>query len=163
MNTYPLDSVVRQMATTSIAAYQQYISPHKGFACAHRLLKGGESCCEYIKQAIAQEGFLAALAISRQRFAACREANQILKARYRSISSHDDPDSKREKSKNRSNDCADACPDCAGVGCETLDCTSGLDCGTVDCAHCGSGVDCGGADCGSGLDCATIDCGSCGS
>lgn len=143
MNTYPLDSVVRQIATTSIAAYQQYISPHKGFACAHRLLKGGESCSEYIKQAIAQEGFLAALAISRQRFAACREANQILKARYRSSSSHDDPDAKREKSRNRSNDCADACPDtsCAEgaiVGCEAIDCSSGLDCGASDCGSCDS-------------------------
>ncbi|HAZ49213.1 MAG TPA: hypothetical protein DDW76_23430 [Cyanobacteria bacterium UBA11369] len=51
----------------SIKAYQRYISPHKGFSCAHRLLYGGESCSGYIKGA-AQKGLLQALSSARERF-----------------------------------------------------------------------------------------------
>ncbi|WP_375539788.1 membrane protein insertion efficiency factor YidD [Cylindrospermum sp. FACHB-282] len=72
------DSFTRQISTTAITGYQRHISPHKGFACAHRVLYGGESCSEYIKGAIAQDGLKRALIKSRERFLACKQANQIL-------------------------------------------------------------------------------------
>jgi putative component of membrane protein insertase Oxa1/YidC/SpoIIIJ protein YidD len=56
-----LDSGLGQIATTAIGGYQKYVSPHKGFSCAHRLLYGGESCSQYVKGAIAQNGLSRAI------------------------------------------------------------------------------------------------------
>ncbi|WP_228061460.1 membrane protein insertion efficiency factor YidD [[Phormidium] sp. LEGE 05292] len=56
MNTTWVDSGIRQIACTSISGYQKYLSPHKGFSCAHRILYGGESCSAYIKRIVAQKG-----------------------------------------------------------------------------------------------------------
>lgn len=73
--------VSRSICVVCITGYQKYLSPHKGFACAHRVLYQGESCSQYIKKVVAQEGIQAALQKSRARFQACREANNILRAR----------------------------------------------------------------------------------
>jgi putative component of membrane protein insertase Oxa1/YidC/SpoIIIJ protein YidD len=73
----PFDLLVRQVAIASIKVYQRYISPHKGFSCAHRLLYGGESCSGYVKRAIAQKGLLEALNSSGERFGACKQASLI--------------------------------------------------------------------------------------
>ena len=80
------------MAIASIDGYQKYISPRKGFSCAHRHLYGGESCSQYIKQLVAEEGLFAAVRASRQRFAACREANQTLRALASSSPPPDSPE-----------------------------------------------------------------------
>ncbi|MEI6329555.1 MAG: membrane protein insertion efficiency factor YidD [Pseudanabaena sp. ELA645] len=71
----------RGLAVTAISGYQKFISPHKGFSCAHRVLYGCESCSQYFKQVIAEEGIITAIAKSRERFQGCREANEILKKR----------------------------------------------------------------------------------
>ncbi|MEH1820550.1 MAG: membrane protein insertion efficiency factor YidD [Nostoc sp.] len=73
------DSFTRQVGTAAITGYQKHISPHKGFACAHRILYGGESCSQYIKRVVAKEGLKAAFISSRERFQACKQANQILR------------------------------------------------------------------------------------
>ncbi|MEE3718238.1 membrane protein insertion efficiency factor YidD [Tumidithrix elongata RA019] len=85
MHTNLLDTTARKIAVTSIAGYQRYISPHKGFSCAHRILHGGESCSQFVKRVIIEEGVMTAVKASRQRFQACKEANQILKARRMGI------------------------------------------------------------------------------
>ncbi len=71
----------RGLAVTAISGYQKFISPHKGFSCAHRVLYGCESCSQYFKQVIAEEGIITAIARARERFQGCREANEILKKR----------------------------------------------------------------------------------
>ena len=76
-----LNAALRSVAVTSITGYQKFISPHKGFACAHRVLYGCESCSQYIKQVIAEEGVFTAIAKAKGRFQECREANEILKTR----------------------------------------------------------------------------------
>ncbi|MCW6049005.1 membrane protein insertion efficiency factor YidD [Lyngbya sp. CCAP 1446/10] len=181
MQTPIFDAALRQLAVASISGYQKHISPIKGFSCAHRVLYAGESCSQYIKGAIAKFGLFGAIKASRRRFAACKHANQILKARFTSESGsedsnfegNDEPKSDRPKSQGetpgRSSLCENYCTkwldciewlDCGGADCSGLDCggadCSGLDCGGADC----SGLDCGGADC-SGLDCGGADCGSC--
>ncbi|CAN1210571.1 hypothetical protein TUMEXPCC7403_10270 [Tumidithrix helvetica PCC 7403] len=85
MHTNLLDTTARKIAVTSIAGYQRYISPHKGFSCAHRILHGSESCSQFVKRVIIEEGVVTAVKASRQRFQACKEANQILKARRMGI------------------------------------------------------------------------------
>ena len=76
-----INSATRGLAVTAIRGYQKFISPHKGFSCAHRVLYGCESCSQYFKQVIAEEGILTAIANAKGRFQECREANEILKKR----------------------------------------------------------------------------------
>lgn len=63
-----------------ITAYQRYLSPRKGFCCAHRVLHQQHSCSEFTKSAIMRRGFLPALPLIRRRFADCRSAGQLLHA-----------------------------------------------------------------------------------
>lgn len=75
-----VDPLARKIARDAIAAYKTYISPRKGFACAHRLVHGGESCSTYIKHLLGQESLMSAVQLSRQRFKACAAASYTLKA-----------------------------------------------------------------------------------
>ncbi|QLE54565.1 membrane protein insertion efficiency factor YidD [Nostoc sp. TCL26-01] len=167
-----LDSLTRQLSINAIANYQKHISPHKGFACAHRILYGGESCSQYIKRVISEEGVSAGWHKSRARFQACKQANLILRSPTRSQINDLEPDEPSEQptSPQRGRryqhnscdhhsmiDCASSIPDCGDLG----DCNS-LDCGINDCSSgdCHS-LDCGSGDC-SSLDCGSGDCGSCG-
>ena len=68
----------RQVAVESIAFYQRYISPHKGYHCAHRRFHGGLSCSEYVKQTIATVGLRRSLPLAQQRFEACRMAQKTI-------------------------------------------------------------------------------------
>lgn len=172
MKTLATPSVPQQIAIALIGGYQKHISPQKGFSCAHRLLHGGESCSQYMKRLIAQEGLVEAMRASRQRFQACRESNQILKARYSYRCQNEDSPNpeqeakqRRQRRKKTSQEPVhnDSCPIDEIADC--VDWSSGLDCGASDCglADCGSGLDCGAsdcgsADCGSGLDCGSADC-----
>jgi len=69
---------LRSLAIFSITGYQKYISPYKRFSCASRILYGGESCSQYIKNVIAKHTLVTAIQLSRQRFKACRDAYKIL-------------------------------------------------------------------------------------
>jgi putative component of membrane protein insertase Oxa1/YidC/SpoIIIJ protein YidD len=60
-------------AVGAIGAYQRYISPHKGFRCAHRACTGGPSCSAYAKHALLELGFLNALPRIRQQLVQCSE------------------------------------------------------------------------------------------
>jgi putative component of membrane protein insertase Oxa1/YidC/SpoIIIJ protein YidD len=174
------DSWSRNLSTVAITGYQKYLSPHKGFSCAHRVLYGGESCSQFIKRVIAQEGLSVALLKSRQRFQDCKQANLLLRSpraehspsrrvsslmgtRLSSIENSEtlededdleleDDDETRESRQTSSFN--QDCRDCSqyNVDCGDLPDCSSLDCSDVDC----SSLDCGNADCGS------WDCGSCG-
>jgi putative component of membrane protein insertase Oxa1/YidC/SpoIIIJ protein YidD len=75
--------IVDSLAIAAINGYQRYLSPYKGFRCAHRVLYQGESCSQYVKRAVGEEGLLAAMQSSRLRFIECNEANQIIQERRR--------------------------------------------------------------------------------
>ncbi|MBU7586770.1 MAG: membrane protein insertion efficiency factor YidD [Nostoc sp. TH1S01] len=162
----------------SVNGYQKHISPYKGFACAHRILHGDESCSQYIKRVIAQEGLRVALIKSRIRFQACKQANLILRSQFHnseSSASEDEVNTQQPKKENESNNYQSSntscsisdstgCVDCADLSCNCADMANILsDCDFLHChaAHC-SGLDCASLDC-SGADCSFLDCGSCGS
>ncbi len=88
MSAYSLDSALRQLATASISGYQKYISPYKGFRCAHRALYGGESCSEYVKNVIARRGLVTGIKSSRERFRECAYAYNILSDRLPNLQNH---------------------------------------------------------------------------
>jgi putative component of membrane protein insertase Oxa1/YidC/SpoIIIJ protein YidD len=158
-----LDAATRNVATNSIDVYQKFISPHKGFSCAHRLLYGKESCSSFFNRIIIEQGVLAALKISSSRFQACREANLMLRNSDCLQANVQQGNQELEEPKRRQKKQEDLnipdCDTCADVASVVPDC-SGFDCGIPDL----SGLDCGGCD-GKDLsscDCAGSDCGSCG-
>ena len=126
-----------RLAVLSIAGYQKYLSPHKGFACAYRLLHNEHSCSQYIKDQIQERGLLQAIPLARQRFQACREAKITLQNQSR-------------KKKRRQFNCADGCDDCIGSSCMIGECFD-FDTPDCDCLDC-NGLDCSGGDC----DCCSI-------
>ncbi|MBE8988668.1 membrane protein insertion efficiency factor YidD [Nostoc sp. LEGE 12450] len=173
------DSFTRQVSTVAITGYQKHISPHKGFACAHRILYGGESCSQYIKRVIANEGLKVAFVNSRERFQACKEANHILRKRavafrHVSMSIENSEESTEEEAETQQRKQASGkvgqtssfinsnnteCFDCADLGCNCAEILNmAPDCGAPDCGA----LDCSSLDC-SGADCSFLDCGSCGS
>lgn len=127
-----LDWAIRKIGTAAISGYQAYISPRKGFTCAHRKLYGGVSCSEYVKQAIANQELTAIIQISRQRFQGCKQANQIIRNHYNTTVERNDPNSQKQKSRNCKGDRCD-------LGCEAIECIACSDCGILDC----SSIDCG--------------------
>ncbi len=61
-------------AIAKIDAYQRWISPRKGYACAYRMAHGGTGRSGYAKQVIAAEGLILSIPLIRQRFRDCRAA-----------------------------------------------------------------------------------------
>ena len=45
-----------RLAIAAISGYQRFVSPYKGYRCAHRLHHGGESCSQYVKRELQQQG-----------------------------------------------------------------------------------------------------------
>ncbi|MBD1923041.1 membrane protein insertion efficiency factor YidD [Microcoleus sp. FACHB-831] len=80
MQTSSVNSLAQTIAIDSISAYQKYISPRKGFSCAHRVLHGGYSCSDYVKSVLGEQSLMSAVGISLQRFRSCNEASQTLRA-----------------------------------------------------------------------------------
>ncbi len=78
----------RSLAVIAISGYQKFLSPHKGFSCAHRVLYGCDSCSQYFKRVIAEEGIMTAIANAKGRFQECRDANEILKKRKEKCSAN---------------------------------------------------------------------------
>lgn len=87
----PIEGVLGRAAIAAIRGYQNYVSPYKGFVCAHRVWHGGLSCSEYARKAIAGEGLLAGLRALRLRFAECRNAARLIRdnrARQKHLAAH---------------------------------------------------------------------------
>lgn len=110
-----------------ISLYQKFLSPLKGFRCAHGVVHG-HSCSEIIKAEVLSEGALQFVPIMKKQFAACREA-------------YDHIQKKREQRK--------------GQICDALDCSDGVDCSDMH-SPCDQGegcsptLECYGSDCGNG-------------
>jgi hypothetical protein len=72
---------VRHALAGAIGGYQRWISPYKGFHCAHWTLHGGESCSAFGKRMAIEHGLLGFFRGMRARFADCRRSSQALRAR----------------------------------------------------------------------------------
>jgi putative component of membrane protein insertase Oxa1/YidC/SpoIIIJ protein YidD len=133
------DSITRKISISAITGYQKHISPHKGFACAHRILYGGDSCSQYIKRIIAKEGLKTALLKSRLRFQSCKQANLIL--RSQSVETEEGRQNTKKSRKSCQNSFNDTIlPEC----CVEISCDSSLSLCEPDC----SSLECVAADCG---------------
>jgi putative component of membrane protein insertase Oxa1/YidC/SpoIIIJ protein YidD len=130
--TLPTIASPSALAAATITLYQRFLSPLKGFRCAHRVAYGKDSCSEFARRVALRRGPLAMLSLLRRRFVECGVAAQTLK--YEARKPKDGP---REAEKSSSCD-ASACDT---SGCDlpvpSGDCGGGLDVGDIA----------GGADC----------------
>ncbi len=78
MQVYSLEPLAKTMAINSIIAYKNYISPHKGFSCPHRILHGGDYCSDYVKKMLNNQSLTEALKSLIQRFQAYSKASRTL-------------------------------------------------------------------------------------
>src|SRR3954470_19293134 len=64
-----------------IGLYQRYLSPLKGFRCAHRARKHGRtsSCSQFAKRAFGRVGVLVGAALLRRRFDKCAASARVLR------------------------------------------------------------------------------------
>jgi putative component of membrane protein insertase Oxa1/YidC/SpoIIIJ protein YidD len=83
----PISTTIRRrpgpaaaLALLAIRGYQRWLSPLKGFRCAHAVLHGGPGCSGYAASAIHAHGLIGALGAIRQRFRDCRAAYEVLKS-----------------------------------------------------------------------------------
>lgn len=122
-----LERNIKQTGIFLIRCYQKYLSPHKGFSCAHRVLHDDESCSQYVKRMLTEQDLQVAISLSRQRFMDCKTAKIILRS--------ETTDQKRRNGWN--------CGCSPKISCSPESCLN--DC-TPDCGDCSP--DCGGCDCG---------------
>ncbi|MBF2099265.1 MAG: membrane protein insertion efficiency factor YidD [Gloeomargaritaceae cyanobacterium C42_A2020_066] len=86
-----LETLLRSLLTSSINLYQQYLSPLKGFRCAHAVRYGGETCSAYIKRVLSEKSLVMALKLALARFQACGQASLELTRSTSTLSSASAP------------------------------------------------------------------------
>lgn len=69
-----------RLVLNAIRIYQRWLSPHKGFRCAHAALHGGESCSAAVARLVRNEGLLEGRTHIAERLAACRAAHDALRS-----------------------------------------------------------------------------------
>jgi len=120
-----------QYAAQLIAAYQRYVSPHKGFACAVRVRRGGLPCSEFAKRIVLRRGVIGAAQLVRRRLRVCAAT---VKSKP-TLDYHPlpvPPEPKRTK-RQQARDCAsDALWGC-DAGCDASD---AFFCASADCGDC---------------------------
>ncbi|MFO1250516.1 membrane protein insertion efficiency factor YidD [Inhella sp.] len=84
----------RTLALALIRAYQRWISPHKGFVCAHRAQLGGPSCSQAGARLIQRRGLRRGLPLLRERLLRCGAVHRAAQAapRYRPLHARGDCD-----------------------------------------------------------------------
>jgi putative component of membrane protein insertase Oxa1/YidC/SpoIIIJ protein YidD len=80
---HSLDPALGSFAALAISGYRRFISPYKGYACAHRVKYGGDSCSEFARKVFAGAGWRAGLEALVGRFRACHAARQTLQLERR--------------------------------------------------------------------------------
>lgn len=128
---------VTSLALGAIRFYQKWISPYKGFRCAHHALHQSGSCSHYGYQVFSSHSVFEAFGLLQERFRECREAYNAM------VASGQVEDKRRRRSggsstgggsKNSSFDClpdpcttffvVDACTPSAGA-CDAAACDVG--------------------------------------
>ena len=138
-----LESSVSSLALVAIHGYRKYISPYKGFRCAHHALHDQGSCSTFGLDAFGNNGPIQALRLLRGRFIECRAAYDTL--RYESKDEREDRRRKKAEARREKYDSfcmpLEACPpmDCTAIdlrpdafSCDAVSC----EIGTCDIGSC---------------------------
>lgn len=140
-------------ALSLIWVYQRYISPRKGFSCAHRVLHGGPGCSGYAKHAIQDHGLFAAVPLVRQRFRDCKTAYETIQERK----AEEHKRKRKEKRRKKDDEDDTSCCDLPELGCEGAECCASK---PRACVHLGRSRGGGKSDC-ADCDCGPVDCMPC--
>lgn len=109
------------VAVTAIEAYQRWLSPLKGYRCAHDVLYGRGGCSGFGKRAFSRHSTRLAYGALRRRLQECRAAYLILMA------------SSDEERRRRRAGMAEGAVENA---CDAADCASGASCDGLDIGSC---------------------------
>ena len=120
--------VLSGMAVQSIAFYQRYLSPRKGFCCAHRVSKRGWSCSRFGKRVFERYSVNLAFVLLKRRLRFCKAAAAQIAVL---ASANEKDDSKKEK-KNSVIDYCDIASGCDGASLASHSC-NGCDIGAASC------------------------------
>jgi putative component of membrane protein insertase Oxa1/YidC/SpoIIIJ protein YidD len=131
LETIGLSRITTTLAYKAVRGYQRYISPYKGFRCAHYQLHRETSCSGHFRDLLAQHGLSQTLQLFPRRLAECQDAYFVLKMHANSTptdgesateESEDGQPTKQED--NSDNDASEAvdCACCAGLTCFDLIC-----------------------------------------
>lgn len=101
-------SISTHTAIFGITVYQLFLSPYKGYRCAHAVLHQGNSCSQAVKLLIAEQGVWHSRASIQQRFAECRAAALVLRRRYEK-GKHQGNCSQKHRDRRRRDACLDNC------------------------------------------------------
>jgi putative component of membrane protein insertase Oxa1/YidC/SpoIIIJ protein YidD len=76
------------LALGLIRAYQRWVSPYKGFACAHRVHRGGPSCSVVGARVLRRFGLWRGLPVLRLRLRTCGAVHQLHRAQPTHLRPH---------------------------------------------------------------------------
>jgi putative component of membrane protein insertase Oxa1/YidC/SpoIIIJ protein YidD len=105
-----------RLALLAIRGYQRWLSPYKGFRCAHAVLHGGPGCSGYAAEVIHARGLVDAVGPIRQRFRDCRAAYQVMSSQGSGKEERDEPGRRVDKSLVRKRYSDLPCGDCLCAG-----------------------------------------------
>ena len=74
-----MQGLAENIAVKLIVYYQRYLSPRKGYRCAHSIYHGRSSCSTWAIRVIKKHGILSFIPLMYRRFIACAEAHEKLK------------------------------------------------------------------------------------
>jgi putative component of membrane protein insertase Oxa1/YidC/SpoIIIJ protein YidD len=109
---------VRRFWILLIHIYQRFISPYKGFRCAHAVYHSGPSCSSAVKTIIFENGLVKGLPAIKKRFAECNQAYLLI------LAEKQQDDNKKDKQKpSRCKQEKDQCGgNCITSPCDVLSC-----------------------------------------
>ena len=81
LETIGLSRISTTLAYKAVRGYQRYISPYKGFRCAHYQLHRETSCSGHFRDLLSQYGLSEALRLFPRRLVECQDAYFELKMR----------------------------------------------------------------------------------
>lgn len=114
--------MIRSFSIFCIRLYQKYLSPRKGYRCAHSVLHGDTGCSGAVIQIIQENSIMEWRKLIRTRFDNCRLAHEELKEKKK------DKNGKCSRCKNK---LKSGCGDGADCGLDFLDCDGCGDCGDI--------------------------------
>ena len=74
----PFDRALSRAALLFIRLYRRWLSPIKGYRCAHNHVHRSGTCSQFGLRAVESQGFIAGLHLTRHRLRECRAAAQTL-------------------------------------------------------------------------------------
>ena len=81
--------MLSKLSVFLIHFYQQHISPYKGYCCAYRAHTGEDSCSQFAKVTIEENGLFSSFPLINEQFKRCSLAAEKIKEKRKKEKKHD--------------------------------------------------------------------------